>query len=147
MCYSSGWQSRRMVYTKRLIAFARNGKQDVIDIIPLDEIISLKDMAVKNDQVTGNDDEEEGISDVMVQLETRPDGYNSGRTYQIRSKSTKNVADILHDLCTLSKSAKERAAAKSKFRTMQGKVANIFNSDFVQRVLAFLIFAVCCILH
>lgn len=132
-----------MVYTKHFVAFSHHGNQDVIDIIPLVEIISVKEFTLEKDSVPAlGSDPETDASETMLEVSTRSGGYNSGLVYQIRAKSRKTLSNMSSDLQRLTRAAMEKAEAKSKFKKLQEKVAHNFNSDFTQGILALLICAV-----
>ena len=152
------WNPRRIVYTKKIIAFSNLNDDAVLDVIPMHEVLMVRDMTIfngieKEDESEFNDLEEEEEEEEnneeasesnknVFQIETSPEGYNSGRPYQIQASSGQNFRAILEDLTKLSVAAREEAEAKSKFRKIQDKVGKIFNSDVVQRILAIMIFAV-----
>ena len=68
-----------MVYTNTVIVFTKVHTDDVIDVIPLEEITNIKVVDFQVDQLIENDPEVDGdINNKMMRLETRQDGYNSG---------------------------------------------------------------------
>ncbi len=89
------WQSKRLVYTKTTLYFCRAHNDEVMDMVPLDEVAKILDedttVDVQSNLWTpnGGKDKESnvpatpGASNVM-RIETIPEGYNSGRTYHIQ---------------------------------------------------------------
>jgi hypothetical protein len=158
-----------MVYTRKMIVFSNLDDDAVLDLIPMHEIIMIRDMTVifgadvDDDDSVSNDlqEEDEGENDEahgadsnknVLQIETSPEGYNSGRPYQIQAATGQDFRALLEDFTKLSLAAREEAEAKSRFRKLQDKVGKVFNSDFTQRFLAILIFAVskpqaCSVMH
>ncbi len=125
----------------------------VIDIIPLHEVLMIRDMSFYNEiaddgsefNVTATSDEEKSTAESnknQFQIETSPQGYNSGRVYLIEVNSAQRFRVLLEDLTKLSTTAREEAEAKSRFKKTQDKVGKVFNSDIVQRILAIMIFGV-----
>jgi hypothetical protein len=84
-----------MIYTKTTLYICRALNDEVMDMIPLDEVAKIFDEdTAQEDQSSlwksqADQDEEAngtatpGTSNVM-RIETIPDGYNSGRTYHIQ---------------------------------------------------------------
>ena len=131
-----------MVYTGKILAFSTIHDEDVIDLIPLDEIVNIKIVDFHVDNLAHDDESEESSNKKVLRLETSQDGYNSGRVYQLRARSAKDFEDIEEDIKKLSSIARAKAEAKSKFRKSQEVVARIFNSDSFQLLSAILIIAV-----
>jgi hypothetical protein len=147
------WDRRRIVYTKKIIAFSNVNNDAVIDVIPLHEVAGIRDtsrinaiLADDTSEVNGsagsNDDSTANSSKNVVEIETSPAGYNSGRMYQIKAKSAQHFRNIFDDLTKLSTKAREEAEAKTKFKKTQNRVGKVVNSNPVQRFFAILIFAV-----
>jgi hypothetical protein len=141
------------VFTKKMIAFSNLSDDAVIDVIPLHEVVMIRDMALFNEIVddgsefngTAASDEEKSTAESNknhFNIETSPEGYNSGRIYQVEANSSQNFRVMVDDLTRLSVIAREEAEAKSRFRKTQEKVGKVFNSDVVQRILAIMIFGV-----
>lgn len=126
--------------------FGRLNNDDVIDVVPLKEIVTVKDVSQVNDShddIDVIDNQSSGTrTKVVIQIETVPDGYNSGRVYRMKVKSPKDFDTIVRGLSTLASAARERAEAKNKFRKSQDYVRRIFTANVVQRILAALIAAV-----
>jgi hypothetical protein len=88
-----------MIYTKKTLYFCRALNDEVMDMIPLDEVAKILDEDTALEEHSslwksqaGEDEESNGPatpgpSNVM-RIETIPDGYNSGRTYHIQVTAT-----------------------------------------------------------
>lgn len=144
-----------MVYTKKIIAFSNPNDDELLDVIPMSEVLIIRDMSVlgeiaDEDSACNADDNEELDSSVeskgrtknVLQIETSPEGYNSGRPYQIQTKSGQDFRVMFEDLSKLSAAARDEAEKKSRFKKLQSRVGKVFNSDPVQRFLAFMIIGV-----
>eukprot|EP00960_Hanusia_phi_P008808 253016-Hanusia_phi.AAC.1 len=73
------WNLRIAVLTKDALFFAKPGTRNILDEIPLDQIVNILE-----------EFNQEGIKDNFVRdiiLETSPDGINSGRTFTYRAES------------------------------------------------------------
>lgn len=134
-----------MILTAKYVIFGRLKSEDVIDIIPQHEISSITsesatETIVQEEGDVIDKDNTIGAARQFFYIQTIPDGYNSGRQYKIRANSSQNLKAIIQTLSTLSRAASEKAAAKSKFRKTQDKVARLFNNNWTQRILAMIIF-------
>ena len=134
-----------------MIAFSNVNDDDVLDVIPMNEILFVRDMSVLgeiadeesefNADIENEDANEDGKTN-LLQIETTPEGYNSGRPYQIQTKSGQDFRSLLDDLTKLSATAREEAEKKSRFKKLQSKVGKVFNSNYMQQFLALLIIGV-----
>ena len=133
-----------MVYTSQIVVFTRVGSEELTDIIPLNEILMVKELDADqfNSFIETKEDEEEADDACVLQIDTLPNGYNSGRVYKILLTSKKFARTIIADLKRLSDRERERSEAKSRFKKIQDNVAGIINSRLVQQFLAFLIITV-----
>jgi hypothetical protein len=142
----SHWQQRRMVLTNKLLIFGRLNSSDVIDVVPLKEIVVVKDVTkglnVDVDMDFVDNQNRETSTRVVLQIETIPEGYNSGRIYRIRFKTPRDFDATIILITRLAATARERAEAKTRFRKSQDSVNRIFSSNLLQRFLAILIAAV-----
>ena len=126
MVIVSSWDSRRIVYTKKLIAFSNPNDDEVLDFIPLSEIIAVRDMSLigeiaddasqfNAESVENEEASAEGgaaaIGNVLM-IETKPEGYNSGRPYEIQAKTGQDFRALLQDVTKLSNTAREQAGAR-----------------------------------
>ena len=148
ICIIRSWEARRVVYTKKIIALCNANDDDILDIIPLREIIVIRDMsnldAIADDASQFNDGSvENGETEAnILQIETQADGYNSGRPYQIQAKTGQDFRALMEDLVKLSTLAREEAEAKSRFKKLRDRVGRVYNSNASQRFFAFMIVAV-----
>ncbi len=146
-----------MVYTDRILVFTRPGSDELVDIVPLREILSatgtegevevdpFESFSDKQQDEVGDDSKEPQCT---LEIRTLPDGYNSGRVFKIRVLSKKSHRTVIEELTCLSEIEREIFEAKSKFKRMQDKIAGVIDSNPVQASLAFLIIMVrfCCTL-
>ena len=77
-----------------------------------------------------------------MQVATNPSGYNSGRNYNMRTKSKETYDEVLHLLSKLSKAARRRAEGSTLFRKTQMKVRKICEQHIFQSVIAAIIVGV-----
>ncbi len=151
---SSAWDRRRIVFTKKIIAFSNVNDDGVVDLIPMHEVTCIRDSSLRNEimaddnselnetNASSNDDATAVTNKNVFEIETTPTGYNSGRVYQIRTKSHQDFSTVFGHLSKLSADAREEAEAKTRFKKSQNRVGKVFNSNPVQGFLAILIFAV-----
>ena len=78
----------------------------------------------------------------VIQIETIPDGYNSGRVYYLKTESTECCESIVKDLKSYASAAKGRKAGISSFQKLQTIALSIHDSIPFQIVSALLIIAV-----
>ena len=139
------------MFTKKIIAFSNVNDDSVLDIVPLHEVINVRDTTLQNEIMGDADSEFDGTSDSdadetikknIFEIETNPEGYNSGRVYQIQAASAHDFRKIFNDLTKLASTAREEAEAKSRFKKSQQRVGKVFNSNIVQGALAILVCAV-----
>ena len=99
------WRKERLVYTKKLIIFASPTGSEVIDLIPIGQLVVIRnasDLNAKNQQrefAIDNEDENDAYgadtnsvsqgpsknskAALELSLDTEPAGYNSGRAYRV----------------------------------------------------------------
>jgi hypothetical protein len=77
-----------------------------------------------------------------LQIQTIPDGYNSGRTYYLRAALSDEHAHILKTLKKTADTARKRAEVKSQFVKAQSAVRTIHDSMLFQTASGILILAV-----
>lgn len=151
MSICRSWDKRRIVFTKKIIAFANVNDDGVLDIVPLHEVKHVRDTSLQNEIMAEDDSQFDGSSENdnddtvkknVFEIETIPEGYNSGRVYQIQAASAHDFRTLLNSLTNLSNTAREDAEAKSRFKKSQQRVGKVFNSNIIQRALAVLVFAV-----
>ena len=143
----SEWQTRRVIYTREIVAFAYAGDDIMIDSILLTEVESVRvmergeqELDFSSRQQTRKD--EDGPYTNALVIKTLPDGHNTGRSYYLRATSLelcKEVAAILH---RAAKKAKFRAVAKTSFAKSQFWIRKIYDSAVFTQISASLIIAV-----
>ncbi len=153
----SVWQQRRIILTKGIssdlshqiyglmISFvfgpdvmfiAQLNEDAVIDQIPLAEVQLVREM----DNVHGVDKESKRSNDLMI--ETNPQGYNSGRTYNLQADTRASCQEIVLTLSQYCTDAHEKAHARTLFAQAQRQVDKVYRSALFQGFFAFLIIAV-----
>ncbi len=123
----------------------------MLDVVPLHEVRNIRDNSAQNEIIAEDESEtngtttsnEDGADNKNVfEIETSPEGYNSGRTYQIQAENGGEFRTIFDNLTKLASAARDEAEAKSRFNKSQQRVGKVFNSNIVQLVMAILIFGV-----
>ena len=139
------------MFTKKIIAFANANEDGVLDIVPLHEVMNVRDTTLQNEIMADEDSEFEGTTPSdddqtevknVFEIETNPEGYNSGRVYQIQAESAQDFRTLFDNLTKLASVAREEAEAKTRFKKSQQRVGKVFNSNIIQRALAILVFGV-----
>ena len=135
-----------MVYTNEMLVFARLGNDELADIVPLKEILSVTGTTEKQldidpfNSFKGSFADKGGDDAVcMLEINTSPDGYNSGRVFKIRVVSKMDQEAIIEDLTRFSTREREKTIIRSKYKKTQDRIAAVINSNMVQMFLAFLI--------
>ena len=128
-----------MVYTSKLVVFASPNGAEVIDVIPIEEITGVRTLTtgalgppsrrssasdLLKDDIFDDDADATNAAksnrDVTeVTLETKPDGYNSGRAYRVRAATAREGEHLVEDLGRLAAAARERLLRKSWLRSVQ----------------------------
>jgi hypothetical protein len=135
------WQSRRVVITREVIAFAYTGDSNMLDYIPLSEIIGIENLQQDRNQKSSSVLFEKAVSVVnALQIQTAPEGYNSGRKYFLQTETESERDQLVHDLKRRVKRASKELI--SSFKRRQMYVKRIYNSNVVQSFAALLIFLV-----
>ena len=138
MC--SIWQTRRVLITKEYISFAFVRMDEEIDRIPLEDVDFVK--AHFEAAVMESQDDSQSQDFFCFQVATRAEGYNSGRTYTLRTRSKELYDEILPLLIKMSKKARRRAEARTFFRKCQWKVRKIYTHYGAQSFIALIIMGV-----
>ena len=83
------WVPRRIVYTKKVIAFANLNDDEVLDVVPVRDLSILGEIAddesqynaesVENGETSTSAENDDSNTKNVLQIETVQDGYNSGR--------------------------------------------------------------------
>ena len=146
LCLTSIWQRRRILITKECISFAFVHKDEEIDRIPFVGVDFVKAHVEAvtsdhtHDQTHGFDGQSQDF--LCFQVGTNPEGYNSGRTYTLRTHSKKLYDETLPLLIKFAKKARKRAQARSLFQKCQLVVRRIYSHHICQSSLALIIMGV-----
>ncbi len=136
-----------MAYSNNVISFALPDTEIRIDAIPLFEVVevvSMQDGGAKNEDLNISGRIQRDNSKLMeddplkiptlekksgdsnkvmfhnaLQIYTSPDGYNSGRQYVIKARDEAEHEKIVQELRRLSKIARDKFLAKTKFDMAQ----------------------------
>ncbi len=140
-----------------MIYFALLDNDDVIDCIPLYEITLVKKMGSdagndlnlsnfhrKTSPHSGGGNEQlssDGFHQTL-RIDTKPEGYNSGRTYYLQIGSDAEFSRLAISLLFYVKDAIKRFEAKTGLERSQAKVRRLFRSPPFQFAASFFILAV-----
>jgi hypothetical protein len=139
-CVVSGWEERRIVYTKDEICIAFVGEDTVRDMVPLAEVLAVEELG--SDYVKDISDPRRthtsisstipgsklfharsihGIHHVAttIKLVTKEKGYNSGRTYYLQPKMQQESEHLVQELVRLTDIARKKAEGKTRFHNSQ----------------------------
>jgi hypothetical protein len=139
------WARRRVVITRDIMAFAYVGDTNMLDHIPLREITGIENLE-QNQQRSSKLLFEKTVNvSNALQIQTIPDGYNSGRKYLIQAENEDERNRLVIDF----KRHVKRASIEqiSDFQRRQKLVRKIYNSNIVQSFAALLIFMACAANH
>ena len=134
------WRTRRVVITKDMISFAFVKNEAQIDHILLSEILHVKEMAEAGREHC--DPENTRKFSHVMQIATRPDGFNSGRIYYLSTDTKKELDDLISDLNKKVIVSRAEAEARTWFRKLQRSVRRRYESAEFQSFMALLIAAV-----
>ncbi len=134
-----------MVITKEVLAFAYSGDSNMLDYIPLSDIIGIANLQQDIQQSSSALFEKAVSVDNVLQIQTTPEGYNSGRKYLLQTETEAERDKLVHDLKRRVKRASKEVI--SSFKRKQLYVKRIYNSNVVQSFAALLIFLVQSVFH
>jgi hypothetical protein len=141
----SMWNTRKVVWSHDLVQFYRQKDGAVVDAIPLSEVELVQEM---NDDALSVQTESERKSETSkkkyhtFQIKTVFDGYNSGRSYYLRTKPDAESSRIVPHLRDSSEAARKRAVVLSRFKQAQKAVRLFHDSIFFQIAVCLLIVTV-----
>ena len=158
----SSWQARRVLITPEFVSFAFVGKELEIDRIPLKEVDFVKshlETPITQDRThvkahleipfmqdrSHNDThgyESQSPEYFCLQIATNSEGYNSGRTYTLRTRSKELHDEVLSLLKKLAEKSKKRAEANTWFRKCQWQVRAVYDHNISQSIIALIIMGV-----
>ncbi len=140
LCGFRHWHSRRVVITKEILAFAYIGDCNMLDYIPLREIAGVEHLeqdSEKSSKILF--DKVVSVSNAL-QIQTIPDGYNSGRKYFLQTETEIERDQLASNLTRLVKIASTDLVSPHERRKIL--VKGIYNSNLVQGIAALLIILV-----
>ena len=112
---------------------------DEIDRVPLVGVDYVKPYE-ENETMEADTNELQDF--YYFQIATNPDGYNSGRTYNLRTKSKAMHDEVVPLLSKFSEDAKRRALSSTMFRKSQLYVRTIYERTVCQSLIALIIVGV-----
>ena len=156
------WQTRRVVWSKTLLAFANVDEDSAFDAIPLAEVVSVQQInepprddgaaaptavvpsaaAQAASRHPKSADSAQTRFRHALQLKTVPDGFNSGRTYYLQAASDAQCRAVCDSIALHSRRARKAVIAGTRLRRIQGKVLEAYESTPFQSAVAVLILAV-----
>ncbi len=146
-----------MVVGKDMIYFALLDNDDVIDCIPLHEVTLVKKLGFDGgNEIIQENFQKKSLSHPggglehlssdgflrTLRIDTKLEGYNSGRTYYLKISSETEFSRLAIDLAYYVKDAIKRFEAKTGLEKSQAKVRAMFRSPSFQFAAAFFILAV-----
>ncbi len=125
-----------MVYTPKFLIFASPNGVEVIDVIPIVEITGVRSSedspsskaSNASDILFGDDASDPGTDTPAATtskvrgealLQTEPGGYNSGRTYRVRTAVAHDATMLAEDLDRLAAAARKKLHRSSWLRGLQ----------------------------
>jgi hypothetical protein len=147
--FNGSYQVRRVIITNESIIFADNEGEEIIDFIPMGDIIGVDDLDGFTSHSSHRDSQsqaniaslESAASTISAfQIRTVPSGYNCGRKYCLQAESDAQCEEMIKLLTKLSLAAQLRQEAKSPCQRSQDAMRRVFNSMPFQIYSATLIF-------
>jgi hypothetical protein len=133
------------------MAFANVADDQLLDQIPLEEIIGIEEMEVSSEENMSQHIESTIETTVnftnAFQIRTKNEGYNGGRSYFLRAESEVDLAILIQGVAVAAKGAARKARARSTIQIAQDHARSLYNSSWFQGTAAFLIIAVGPALH
>jgi hypothetical protein len=115
-----------------MLAFAMESGDLILDRIPLAEVTTIEEMIDKNEDlnegtqnISLEDFEKEQKFACAFQIHTIKHGFNSGRTYCLKTGSDDETQSIVAELKKVAAAAREKAEAKSRFTRSQDRVRSV----------------------
>ena len=137
--FDSTWQQRRVIVTKEMIYFAFVESDEEVDRVPLAGVDFVKNY---NENLAVQSKSAHDQDHFCLQVATNSLGYNSGRSYMLRTDSRTIHSELILDLSQLSKVARKRAIATTNVQLIQLRVKKFYERDFCQGLVATVIMAV-----
>ena len=133
---------------KDIIYFALLENDDIVDCIPLHEVLQIKQLGVdggiestlqRSKGSISNSQLSCDLLDRALRIDTSPEGYNSGRTYYLQLGSDEECSRLSVNLAAYVKEAIKRFEAKTGLERSQARARALFNSTLFQCTAAFFI--------
>ena len=133
------WQTKRVVWSQSVIAFANVEEESAFDSIPLCEISSIEQV---NNEARRSDPSQQPQQSRpqsksadssqtrflhALQIKTDPEGHNSGRTYYLQANSSEQCSAVCKSLSVCSRRARKAQLAKTRLRQYQTKVQHFMS--------------------
>ena len=152
------FQPRRVAFTSEAVMFSWSGGENVIDLIPTNEITEVS-LARHEDWANPEDKEEiefwdttekrtkriskfvhtKGHEPREFKICTIPDGYNSGHRYILQATTEEEVEEWITLLTEVAKAAAAKWRKKNRIKRFQSRLSAWFKSDKVQLFIALMI--------
>ena len=124
--------------TKDIVSFAFIGDDEELDRVPFVDIDHIKDSKVES--VVENDASGPIHASLRIEIITKIEGYNSGRSYYLKTTDVETHMAVLKALHHNSKIAKKNQS--SRFIRAQETARRIYEHNIFQAVVAIIILAV-----
>jgi hypothetical protein len=156
------WKPRMIAWSNRVVKFSRIGEAVAIDSIPLHEIVLVSKM--NHDDINMLDSRSMDSRfpayiyprswiphtnavrasqfEVLLQIKTIPEGFNSGRTYYLKTSSDDNGNLIISKLETAIRHHRKKHEIHTRFEKSQKSVKKFISSTFFKSASCLLILAV-----
>ncbi len=116
----------------------------LLDQIPLGDITGIEIMQVSPEAHKIESTIETAVDfHNAFQIRTKLDGYNSGRSYFLRSEADSDLASLIQGIVFVAEGAARKALARTPLSIARGHARSIYNASWFQGIAAFLIVAVC----
>ena len=145
--YCRFWQPRRVILTKDTLSFAFRNDDGELDFIPLQDIEFVKEIKDFSEGLRRNSTRSHPTSAgsetfTALQIATRRDGYNSGRSYYLQAETQSQMDGLRSKIQANAMAARKRAEAANLFRRCQGHTRRVYEASAVQGLIALIIVAV-----
>jgi hypothetical protein len=137
-----------VIVTKDTISFAFSNDEAELDFIPLADIEFVKEIKDfseglrRNSMPSHNSNSTLGEAQPALQIATRRDGYNSGRSYYLQAEPRDRMDALRERIQANAKAARKREEAANLFRQWQSSTRRVYETNAVQGFVAIIIAAV-----
>ena len=143
------YEHRRLIITEEFIFFAHGSKDQLLDCIPLYDVMSVDDMDGLLDENAAEKAKFHSLISVAstvaaFQVRTLPSGRNCGRKYCMQASSDSECAELINFISRVATKARQRRLliTQSYFQRSQVLLKKIYFSYWFQNFSAFLIISV-----